>query len=78
MSKDSDSVIFFSTNHQDFKLLADDIIECRKEENEASAGNSERISRIKEIKEITSMTIPEDYVTPKKDTPMLEDYCLRF
>ncbi|MGD9731969.1 MAG: class I SAM-dependent methyltransferase [Desulfamplus sp.] len=66
MSKDSDSVIFFSTNHQDFKLLADDIIECCKEENEDSAGNSERISRIKEIKEITSMTIPEDYVTPKK------------
>jgi len=54
MRKDCDSTIFFSTNHQDFKL--------RMDEHEWREGSTS----VKEVKEITSITIPEDYRTPKK------------
>ncbi|MBF0377626.1 MAG: class I SAM-dependent methyltransferase [Desulfamplus sp.] len=57
MRKDSGSVIFFSTNHQNFQLKLD-VVKFSLEED---CGNF-----IKEIKEITSITIPEDYKTPKK------------
>ena len=56
MRKDSGSVIFFSTNHQNFELNMGKLMEI----SEKSAPS------IKEIKEITAMTIPEDYKTPKK------------
>jgi len=41
------SIIFFSTNHQDFELYIDQL-------------------KISAAKEITSITIPEDYITTRK------------
>lgn len=58
MRKDSDSTIFFSTNHQGFEFHMDKF-------KVGTASASGRCC-IKEIREITSMTIPEDYITPKK------------
>ena len=65
MRKDSDSIIFFSTNHQDFELHIDELMSIDAADgtdiNEQVFGKA-----VKEIKEITSITIPEDYRTPKK------------
>ncbi|MBF0413605.1 MAG: class I SAM-dependent methyltransferase [Desulfamplus sp.] len=73
MRKDSGSVIFFSTNHQDFKLHIDKIMDLDtgkqmdidKKAEDYSIENG-KITAIKDIIEITSTTIPEDYKTTKK------------
>ncbi|MBF0389349.1 MAG: class I SAM-dependent methyltransferase [Desulfamplus sp.] len=68
MRKGSESIIFFSTNHQDFNLGTKQLlsIESSDQRLDEAASNTTKSRAIKEIKEITDSTIPEDYKTPKK------------
>ncbi|MBF0259562.1 MAG: class I SAM-dependent methyltransferase [Desulfamplus sp.] len=80
MHKDSGSTIFFSTNHQDFEFCMDQFVvgessayESKRSERSGletgaseDGGSDTQRCFVKEIKEITPITIPEDYITPKK------------